>query len=82
VLSQWRSGGVAEAAALEDLADYGVTSILRTPLPERAAFRRMSFDSKGLTSGPIGHTIDSLIADLIAPGALDELVQLAQEGEP
>lgn len=79
VLSQWRFGGVAEAAALEDLADYGVTSILRTALPERAAFRRMSFDSRGLISGPIGHTIDSMITDLIELGALGELAKLAEE---
>src|SRR5690349_24065759 len=32
-LSQWRVGGVAEQAALEDLADYGVTSILKTAIP-------------------------------------------------
>jgi chromosome partitioning protein len=76
VLSQWRSGGVAEAAALEDLADFGVTSILRTPLLVRAAFRRMSFDSRGLTNGPIGHTIDAMIADLIEVGALSQLVTL------
>ena len=81
VLSQWRHGGVAEAAALEDLADFGVISILRTALPERAAFRRMSFDSRGLISGPIGHTIDAMIADLVELGALAELVKLAEEGE-
>jgi chromosome partitioning protein len=82
VLSQWRPGGVAEAAALEDLADFGVTSILRTAMPERAAFRRMSFDSKGLISGPIGHTIDAMIADLVKLGALAELVKLVEDEKP
>jgi chromosome partitioning protein len=76
VLSQWRRGGVAEAAALEDLADYGITTaILRTALPERAAFRRMSFDSKGLISGPIGHTIDAMVSELRELGALGELAK-------
>jgi len=77
VLSQWRVGGVAETAALEDLADYGITSILKTPLPERSAFRRMSFDSKGLVSGPIGHTIDAMIDELVALGALEKLGERA-----
>ena len=37
VLSQWRTGGVAEQAALEDLADYGVTpsSELRSRIARR-----------------------------------------------
>ena len=73
ILSQWRIRGVAEAAALEDLVDYGVTSVLQTVLPERAAFRRMSFDSKGLVSGPIGHTIDAMIDELCELGALYKL---------
>ena len=79
VLSQWRQGGVAEKAALEDLADFGVTSILATTLPERAAFRRMSFDSRGLVSGPIGHIIGTMIAELGQLGALAKLGELAGE---
>ncbi len=68
VLNQWRAGGQAEAAALDDLADYGVTGILRTPIPERAAFRKMSFDGRAITTGVLGLMVDRLI---------DELEQLA-----
>jgi chromosome partitioning protein len=81
VLSQWRAGGMAEAAALEDLADYGITAILRTALPERSAFRRMSFDSKALTSGPVGPTIDTMIAELVQLGVLAPLAELAEHGD-
>jgi chromosome partitioning protein len=79
VLSQWRTGGVAETAALEDLADYGIASILRVPLPDRAAFRRMSFDSKGIISGPIGSTVDRMIAELVGMGVLEEPIGPAEK---
>ena len=69
VLSQWRTGGVAERAALDDLADYGITSILKTPLPDRVALRQMSFDSRAFVSGPLGKTITCMLDELalIAP---------------
>lgn len=73
VLSQWRAGGQAEAAALEDLKDYGITRILQTPIPERVAFRKMSFDGRAITSAALGSWVDAL---------LDELVQLAELGKP
>lgn len=80
ILSQWRLTGVAERAATEDLIDYGIKSILRTALPERAALRQMSFDSKAITGGTIGHVIDTLIAELVELGAIDELSELANTG--
>ena len=72
VLSQWRVGGVAERAALDDLADYGITSILGTSLPDRVALRQMSFDSRVLVSGPLGSTIERML------GELAELVHLGK----
>ena len=68
VLSQWRTGGVAEQAALDDLSDYGVTTILKTPIPNRAAFRKMSFDGRAIVTGVLGMTVDQVI---------DELAELA-----
>jgi chromosome partitioning protein len=70
VLSQWRPDGVAERAALDDLSDFGVTSILRTVVPERTSLRQMSFDSRALASGPLRATVDSLIDELAELGAL------------
>jgi chromosome partitioning protein len=78
VLSQWRPGGVSERAAMEDLEDFGVKSILRTVLPERSAFRRMSFDSRAVITGPIGLTVDALIIELAELGALEALAELSQ----
>ena len=72
VLSQWRASGQAEAAALADLADYGVSSILATPVPDRAAFRKMSFDGRAV-QGALTETISEM---------LDELAQLALLGGP
>ena len=69
---------MAEQAALADLGDYGITDILRTALPERAALRRMTFESRAVISGPIGHTIDAMIAELCELGAL---AQLAARGD-
>jgi chromosome partitioning protein len=73
VLSQWRSSGIAERAAVEDLMDFGVTSILKAALPERAAFRQMSFDSRAIVSGVLGMVVDRLIAELVELGALEEI---------
>src|ERR1035437_3315376 len=81
ILSQWRPTGVAERAAMEDLLDYGIQSILHTALPERAALRQMSFDSRAITGGIVGHVIDNLIAELVELGAIDELSKLAKKGE-
>jgi chromosome partitioning protein len=69
VLSQWRAGGQAEAAALEDLKDYGISSILETPIPERVAFRKMSFDGRAITAAALSPWVNKL---------LDELAKLAQ----
>lgn len=68
VLSQWRVGGQAEAAALDDLKDYGVESIIATPIPDRAAFRKMSFDGRPI-SGLLKITVDRV---------LDKLAKLAE----
>jgi chromosome partitioning protein len=68
VLSQWRTGGQAEAAALEDLKDYGIASIISTPIPDRAAFRKMSFDGRPIR-GALG---------LIVGQVIDELASLAK----
>jgi len=78
VLSQWRTGGVAERAALDDLADYGITSVLKTALPERAALRQMSFDSRAVVAGPLAGIIATLIGELVELGAIEELSKLAQ----
>jgi chromosome partitioning protein len=75
LLSQWRQGGVAEQAALDDLADYGVSDILQTPIPDRAAFRKLSFDGRAIVSGALGLTVDRLIDEL---EVLAELAQLEQ----
>jgi chromosome partitioning protein len=79
VLSQWRSDGVAERAAMDDLADYGIKSVLKTALPDRSALRRMTFDSRAVVSGPLRFTIDRMIGELVQLGALEEL---ATQGEP
>lgn len=84
VLSQWRKGGIAETAALEDLADYEISSILQSPLPERAAFRRMTFESRGIISGSLGAMINTMIDELIEIGAiapLSEIKRIAALGE-
>jgi chromosome partitioning protein len=73
VRSQWKAKGVAETAAVQDLIDYGIQSILTTSLPERAAFRQMSFDSRAIISGVLGLIVDNLIAELVKLGALNEL---------
>ena len=73
VLSQWRTGGVAEQAALEDLADYGVTAIFRTPIPDRAAFRKMSFDGRAIVTGVLGMTVDKVIDELAGLASLVKL---------
>lgn len=78
VLSQWRKGGIAEQAAIADLADYGVTSILKTAIPERAGFRQMSFDSRAILAGPLFLTVDRLVDEV---AELAELCQLAREEE-
>lgn len=72
VLSQWRATGQAEAAALADLADYGVRNVMSTPVPDRAAYRKMSFDGRAAQGALAAATI----------GVLDELVELAQLGKP
>lgn len=74
VLSQWRVGGQAEAAALEDLKDYGVESVIQTPIPDRVAFRKMSFDGKPV-GGVLGPVIDLMIDELA------ELAALATQSE-
>jgi chromosome partitioning protein len=74
VLSQWRVGGQAEAAALEDLKDYGVESIIKTPIPDRAAFRKMSFDGRPI-GGALGLTVDHVIDELA------KLASLGKQGE-
>jgi chromosome partitioning protein len=81
VLSQWRPDGVAERAALDDLADYGVTSILRTSMPERTALRQMSFDSRALASGPLRSTVDALIDELAELGVLARPAAVAGKGK-
>ena len=63
---------MAEQAALEDLADYGVTAILRTSIPNRAAFRKMSFDGRAIVTGVLGMIVDQVIDELA------ELAPLAQ----
>ena len=75
VLSQWHSDGVAERAAMEDLADFGVTSILKTSLPDRTALRQMSFDSRALAAGPLRETVDKLIDELRELGVLAKLAR-------
>jgi chromosome partitioning protein len=75
VLSQWRTDGVAERAALEDLAEYGINSVLQTALPDRSALRQMSFDSRAVATGPLRTTIDQLIEELVKLGALETLVK-------
>ena len=75
MLSQWRTGGVAEQAALEDLADYGVSTILKTPIPDRAAFRKMSFDGRAIVTGVLGMTVDKVIDEL---AELTPLVKLGK----
>ena len=69
VLSQWRTGGQAETAALEDLKDYGVGSVIQTPIPDRVAFRKMSFDGKPV-GGPLGLVINLMIDELAELAAL------------
>lgn len=59
--------GQAETAALEDLKDYGVDSILQMPVPDRVAFRKMSFDGK-----PVGGALEVVVDAII-----DELAKLA-----
>lgn len=71
VLSQWRASGQAEAAAIADLADYGISSVLTTPIPDRVAFRKMSFDGR-VIQGALASTVTNLI---------DELVKLAELGK-
>jgi chromosome partitioning protein len=78
VLSQWRIGGVAEQAALEDLADYGVTAILRTSIPDRAAFRKMSFDGRAIVTGVLGVTVDKMIDELAELAALAKLKKIEE----
>ena len=75
VLSQWKVGGQAEMAALEDLRDYGVKSIVQTPIPDRVAFRKMSFDGRPV-SGVLSQVVDDLIDELA------ELAMLAKQSEP
>ena len=74
VLSQWRAGGQAETAALEDLKDYGVESVIQTPIPDRVAYRKMSFDGKPV-GGALGLVIDCVIDELA------ELAALAKQSE-
>ena len=64
VLSQWRTDGVAERAALEDLAEFGVSSVLPTALPVRSALRQMSFDSRAVSTGPLNKTITEMVEQL------------------
>jgi hypothetical protein len=66
---------VAEQAALEDLADYGVSTILKTPIPDRAAFRKMSFDGRAIVTGVLGITVDKVIDEL---AELTPLVKLGK----
>jgi len=75
VLSQWQVRGVAERGAVEDLSDYKVPSVLKTALPALSVFRKMSFDSKAVISGPAGHIIDTLIAELVELGAIEKLAE-------
>lgn len=72
VLSQWRVGGQAEAAALEDLADYGITSIVKTPVPDRVAFRKMSFDGRVVSGGALGDVVDTLLDELVVLAELEK----------
>ena len=78
VLSQWRTGGVAEQAALDDLADYGVTAILRTSIPNRAAFRKMSFDGRAIVTGVLGITVDQVIDELALLALLAPIAGLGE----
>ena len=71
ILSQWRDGGIAERAALEDLVEFGVSGILRTSLPDRAGLRQMGFDSSGSLAAPLRVVLDSLVDELVEVGALE-----------
>lgn len=86
LLSQWRSDGVAEQAALADLADFGITSILKTTIPDRAAFRKMSFDGRAVTGMLgliVGRVIDELaeLAGIAKRAKLAELAKRSKKGE-
>jgi len=82
VLSQWREHGVAERNAMLDLVDYKVDSVLNTALPDRAAMRQMSFDSRAITSGAISITINKLVAELAQLGAIPKLSKLSKQQSP
>ena len=72
VLSQWRHGGIAERAALEDLADFKVSDLLRTTLPDRTVLRQMGFDSSGSLSAALRAILDDLVAELVEIGAIEK----------
>lgn len=78
VLSQWRVGGQAEAAALDDLKDYGIESVIQTPIPDRVAFRKMSFDGKPV-GGALGLTVDRVIDELAELAVLAKRSELAKQ---
>lgn len=82
VLSQWRPGGVAERAALDDLADFGIRAILTTSLPDRVALRQMSFDSRAILSGPLGTTISEMIDELAKLAGLASSSKLSRSKKP
>jgi chromosome partitioning protein len=75
LLSQWRLDGVAEQAALADLSDFGVTGILKTSVPDRTAFRKMTFDGRVVT-GVLGLTVGHIIDEL------SELAGIAKRAKP
>jgi chromosome partitioning protein len=81
VLSQWRRGGVAEQAALADLSDFGATNILKTSIPDRAAFRKMSFDGQAVT-GMLGLIAGYMIDELAALARLAKQPKLAKRAKP
>ena len=60
------------------LADYGVNAILKTPIPDRAAFRKMSFDGRAIVTGVLGVTVDKVIDEL---AELTRLVELGNSEE-
>jgi chromosome partitioning protein len=77
VLSQWRQGGQAEAAALADLADFGIDRIMRTAVPDRAAFRKLSFDGRAI-SGPLTPLVETLLGELVTLAKISKRARKAR----
>ena len=81
VLTRWKSKGLSERAALDSLEEAGLP-ILAQRLADLSDYSKLSFSGAVPLSGKVGMQADSLVAELVANGVIQDkgLAGLARLG--